>query len=84
MWDRLYGKAQRWHGPGLILLAKEPTSSATHSPVRCSGRERRCLRSANFSAIAARRPRLSTRRWTWLRLRRWLCPGQEVHSDFMA
>ena len=51
---------------------------------RCFGREHRCLRSANFYDIAARRPRLSTRRWIWLRLRRWLYPGREVHSESVA
>jgi hypothetical protein len=71
-------------GPGLMLPAREPTSSGTHLPVRCSGKERRCLRSVNFYDTAALRLQRSTRRWTWLRLRHWLCPGQEVHGDFMA
>jgi site-specific recombinase XerC len=51
-------------GPESILLAKAPTSSGTHSLVRCSSRERRCLRSANSSVIAARRPPRFTPRRT--------------------
>ena len=63
MWHRLHGADTRWRGPGLMLLAREPTSSGTDSPLKCFDRERRCLRSANFYDIAARRPPLSTRRW---------------------
>jgi site-specific recombinase XerD len=59
----------RWSGLESILLAKAPTSSGTHSLARCSSREPRCLRSANSSGIAARRPPRFTPRWTWIRLR---------------
>jgi hypothetical protein len=85
MWNRLRCKTRtRSLGRGLMRLAQEPTSSGMRLPVRCSGKERHCLRSASFYGIAARRPLRSTPRWTSLRSRRWLCPGQEVHGDFMA
>jgi integrase/recombinase XerD len=60
----------RWSGPGLTQFAQAPTSSGMRSPVRCSSRGPHCLRSANFSAIAASRPQRFTRRWTWIRSHR--------------
>ena len=52
-----------------ILPAKAPTSSDTHSLVRCSSRGRRYPRLANSSGIAVPRPRRFTPRWIWIRLR---------------
>src|SRR5450432_1103270 len=57
IWDRLHLEsapwwATYWCGPGSILLAKAPTSSATHSPARCSGTPPRG-RSCGYRVIAA-------------------------------